>query len=142
MSFDFKMDSVAKVLTKINGLKKKEDRVNALKANGNYTVRSVLQGMFDNKVRFALPEGAPPYRVNQFDEPKALHNEVPRFYLFVESGNPNINPIRREQLFIQTLEAVSADDAELLIAMKDKKCPFKNITKDIVVEAFPGLIQE
>jgi len=142
MSFEFKMESVAKVLTKINGLKKKEDRIAALQQNNNYTLRSILQGMFDPKVKFPLPEGAPPYKVNQFDEPKALHNEVPRFYLLMEGGNPNLKSQKREQIFIQMLESVNADDAELLIAMKDKKSPFKNISKDIVVEAFPGLISE
>jgi len=140
MSFEYKMDSVAKVLSKINGIKKKEDRVTALQQNNNYTLRSILQGMFDANVKFPLPEGAPPYRVNEFNEPKALHNEVPRFYLLMEGGNRSLNNIRREQIFIQMLEAVNADDAELLIAMKDKKSPYKNITKDIVMEAFPGLL--
>lgn len=140
MSFEYKMESVSKVLSKINSLKKRDERVQALKTNGNYALRSILQGMFDANVKFALPEGSPPYKVNQFDEPKALHNEVPRFYLLAEAGNPNLKPIKREQIFIQMLESVNADDAELLIAMKDKKCPFKNITKDIVMDAFPGLL--
>lgn len=140
MSFEFKMESVAKVLAKVNEIKKKEDRIKALQQNNNYTLRSILQGMFDPNVKFPLPEGAPPYKPNQFNEPKALHNEVPRFYLLMENGNPNLKPIKREQIFIQMLEAVNADDAQLLIAMKDKKSPFKNITKDIVTEAFPGLL--
>jgi len=140
MSFEYKMESVSKVLEKINGIKKKEERVAALRQNSNYTVRSILQGMFDANVKFPMPEGAPPYKPSQFDEPKALHNEVSRFYLLMEGGNPNLKPIKREQIFIQMLEGVSPDDAKLLIAMKDKKSPYKNITKDIVMEAFPGLL--
>ena len=92
--------------------------------------------------KFLLPEGKPPFKPNQFDEPRALHLEVPKFYLFAEGGNPNLKQIRREQLFIQMLENVNEDDAELLIAMKDKKSPFKGITKDVVVAAFPGLISD
>ena len=38
------------------------------------------------------------------------------------------------------LETVSPADAKLLCAIKDKKFPHKNITEDIVKEAFPGLI--
>jgi hypothetical protein len=140
MSFEFKMNSVAKVLAKINELKKKEERIEALKQNGNYTVRSILQGMFDDNVKFPLPEGAPPYKPNQFDEPKAIHSEVSRFYLLAENGNPNLTKTKREQIFIQMLETVSADDAQLLVAMKDKKCPYKGITKEIVMAAFPGLL--
>jgi Family of unknown function (DUF6433) len=142
MAFQFKMDSTAKLLAKISEIKKKEDRIEALKQNSNYTLRSILQGMFDPNVKFPLPEGKPPFNPNQFDEPKALHNEVSRFYLLAEQGNPNLTKIRREQIFIQMLEAVSPDDAELLINMKDKKCPYKGINKEVVMAAFPGLISE
>ena len=140
MAFQFKMDSTAKLLAKISEIKKKEDRIEALKQNNNYTVRSILQGMFDANVKFAMPEGAPPYVPNKFDEPKAIHSEVSRFYLLTEKGNPNLSNMKREQIFIQMLETVSADDAELLISMKDKKSPYKGITKEIVMAAFPGLL--
>ena len=82
------------------------------------------------------------FQPNKFDEPKALHMEVSRFYLLVEGGNPNLKPQKREQIFIQMLENVNEDDAHLLIAMKDKKSPYKGITKDIVSAAFPGLLPE
>jgi len=140
MSFEYKMESIAKVLSKIDAIKKKEDRIEALKQNNNYTLRSILQGMFDANVKFSLPEGAPPYNENKFDEPKALHNEVSRFYLLADGGNPNLSKMKREQIFIQMLEAVSPDDAKLLVNMKDKKCPYKGITKEIVMAAFPGLL--
>lgn len=140
MAFQYKMDSTAKLLAKINELKKKEDRIEALKENNSYTLRSILQGMFDSNIKFPLPAGRPPFNANKFDEPKALHNEVSRFYLLAENGNPNLSRMKREQIFIQMLEAVSVDDAELLINMKDKKCPYKGITKDVVMAAFPGLI--
>jgi hypothetical protein len=142
MSFQFKMDSVAKTFAKINELKKKEERISALKQNNNLAVRTFLAGWFDPNVKFLLPEGVPPYRESKFDEPKALLQEIPRFYLFVEGGNPNLKQIRREQIFIEMLERINADDAKLLISMKDKKCPFKGITKDMVNEAIPGLIKE
>jgi hypothetical protein len=45
--------------------------------------------------------------------------------------------MRREQLFIQLLEALDPDDAELIIAMKDKSSPYKNLTKKLVMETFP-----
>ncbi len=142
MSFQYKMDSIASTFAKISELKKKEERVQALKLNNNLAVRTVLAGWFDPNVKFLLPEGAPPYTPNRFDEPKAFMNEVPRFYLLVEGGNPNLKPAKREQIFIQMLENVSADDAKLLLSMKDKKCPYKGITKEVVNLAFPGLIPE
>ena len=50
---------------------------------------------------------------------------------------PNMTSMRREQLFIQLLEALDPDDAELIIAMKDKSSPYKNLTKKLVMETFP-----
>jgi len=43
-------------------------------------------------------------------------------------------------MFIELLETVDAEEAELIIAAKDKKSPYKNITKKLVQEAFPGLL--
>ena len=39
--------------------------------------------------------------------------------------------------FVQLLESVDPDDAMLLVAMKDKTSPFRNLTKELVMEAFP-----
>jgi hypothetical protein len=60
-------------------------------------------------------------------------------YLFIEGGNPNLTKLKREMLFIQLLEGVHKDDANLLCHIKDKKLPFKTINNDIVKKAFPNL---
>jgi len=139
-NFIFKIQSVSKILQQINDLKKKEDRIEALRVNGNNALQSILRYIFDPNIKFLLPEGTPPYRPNMYDEPKALLQELHKIYLFVEGGNPNLKPLRREQLFIQMLEVVNADDALLLLAMKDKSSPYKNINKELVTAAFPELI--
>lgn len=138
-NFVFKIQSVSNFLEQVNALSKKEERIEALRVNGHIAVKTVLKYMFDPNIKFLLPEGDPPYRASQFDEPKALMQEINRFYLFVEGGNPNLKPIRREQIFIQILEIVSAGDAKLLLSMKNKKSPYKGITKEIVQAAYPEL---
>jgi hypothetical protein len=50
---------------------------------------------------------------------------------------PQMRPIKRETLFIEFLESLDPDDAELIIGMKDKKLPFRGLTKKTVCEAFP-----
>ena len=134
------MDSVSKLLSTISDLKKKEERVEALQVNSHPVLKNILKYMFDPNIKFLLPEGNPPFRASQFDEPKALLQEAHKLYLFVEGGNNNLKPIRREQLFIQILEVINVEDANLLLSMKAKKCPYKGITKDIITEAFPGLL--
>ena len=136
----FKMDSVSKVLSNINDLKDKNKIIEALKVNSHPVLLNIIKYTLDPNVKFLLPEGDPPYKPNMYDEPKALLSEASKIYLFIEGGNPNLKQIRREQIFIQMLETVSAQDALLLLAMKDKKLPYKNITPKIINEAFPGLI--
>jgi hypothetical protein len=131
--------SLYKILEKCSEFKKKEERVLALQANDSLAMRSVLQGLFHPDIKFALPEGDPPYRPSEFDEPGRLYQECKKFYLFVEGQAPNLTQVRREKLFIDLLESVPPEDAKLLLAMKDKKSPIKGLTKDVVIAAFPGL---
>ena len=142
MSTIFKMQSVAKVLQQINDLNDKKQIVESLKVNGHPVLKNILKYMYDPSIKFLLPEGKPPYKPNKFDEPKALRGEAKRLYLFIDGGNPNLKQVRREQIFIEILESVSPLDAELLLSMKDKKSLYKNITKAVIKEAFPGLIAE
>jgi len=90
---------------------------------------------------FILPEGAPPYKPCEFlDQEGRLYTEARKLYLFIEGGNPNLNKVKREMLFIQLIESLDQRDAELLIAIKDKMLPYKNITEKIVRAAFPDLL--
>jgi hypothetical protein len=61
-------------------------------------------------------------------------------YLFVEGGNPNLSQLKREQIFIELLESVDPQDAELLVSVKDKKLPYKNINRNLIEKTYPGLI--
>jgi hypothetical protein len=51
-----------------------------------------------------------------------------------------MKPLRREGLFLNLLESLNPEEAELLIAAKDKKMKYKGITKKLVNDAFPNLI--
>jgi hypothetical protein len=60
--------------------------------------------------------------------------------LFVEGGNPNLKPARREYLFIELLESVHPLEADLLCQIKDKKIKCNGLTYNLVKETFPELI--
>jgi hypothetical protein len=127
------------VLGKVNELPKAERAV-ALATNDYDAIKAVLVHMFHPDIKFLLPEGEPPYKKSQFEDPGRLYTEFKKFYLFCNGGHEGIKQNKREQLFVQLLESVDPDEAELLIAMKEKKSPFKNITPALVKEAFPGLL--
>jgi hypothetical protein len=132
------MNNISYILKKINELPPKE-RVVALQANDYPAVRNILLCMFDENMKWLIPEGKPPYKPSQFDNPGALFKEIRKFNYFVEGAAPIANKVKREAVFIELLEILDPEEAELVIAAKDKKSPYKNITKKLVQEAFPGL---
>jgi len=131
--------SVADILKKCSEYKKKEERVEALRVNCNEACKIILQYMFHPDVKFALPEGKPPFKYSEFEEHNMLHTEARRLYLFLEGVNSDMKPVKRERLFLDILQSVNPEDADLLIAMKDKKSPFPGLTKDVAIAAFPEI---
>ena len=55
------------------------------------------------------------------------------------AGN-NINPIKRETMFITMLESVTPTEAELLIKMSNKDLGVRGLTYKLVADTFPHLI--
>lgn len=134
---------IAEFLEKVSKLKKREEKVEALKFNDSFQIRTILQGAFDPRIKWALPEGTPPYTPTTLvDQENVLIHGCRKLIYFVEGGAPGLKPLKRETMFIELLETVSPADAKLLCAIKDKKLPYKGITADIVREAFPDLLPE
>jgi len=132
---------IAELLSAAVSKKAKKDRIAALqKAKAeNPHVFSMLKYMFKPNILFQLPEGEPPYKPQpkESDLQHMLYSEFRRIKIFMRGEYPQMTKAKREMLFIEFLEMVDADDAKLLIAMKDKTSPYKNLTKALVMEAFP-----
>lgn len=104
-------------------------------------LRTVLKYAYDPDVEFLLPESEPPYTPSESPEGHGmLYSEARRLRIFVKGGGyDNLNQLRREVLFVELLESVHADDAEIIVAMLvDRK--FNGITLKVVEQAFPDLI--
>lgn len=133
--------SIAEILKLADEAPKKQDKIEILRQYDCDPLRIILSGCYDPRVNWLLPEGEPPYKPSDLTDIEGrLYNESKHLYLFVEGGNPNLSPIKRQNIFIQMLETVTPDDAKLLIGIKDKKMPYKSITAKLVNEAFPELI--
>ncbi len=132
---------IAEVLKLASEQKTNEEKINVFRKNDSSALRTVLKYALDPAVKWALPPGAPPYKPAPYlDQQSMLYSEARRLYLFIEGGNPNLNPLKRESLFIGLIESIDPEDAKVILAAKDKKLPVKGITAAIVNEAFPGLI--
>lgn len=128
---------IAEILQKVHETKSPEQKIQILRDNDSSTLRTIIRGIFSRSIRFQLPKGIPPFKKNNLpDLHGVLYHEARRLYLFVEGGHPSLSQTRREQLFVELLEAVDAQDANILLAMKDKRSPFPSITKQLVEQAF------
>ena len=56
-----------------------------------------------------------------------------RMQYWVKGGNANntSKTSKQEEIFLNTLRSLEKSEAEFLLAIKDKKMPFKSVTKEI-----------
>jgi len=124
----------------------RKEKVDVLQQNNSLALRDVLKGAFDDSIEFILPEGEPPFKGD--DAPvghnrSSLHLMSKRFRYFAKGGpGERLNPAKRERMFIELLESINENDAQIVIWMKEKKLSgkYKGLTKKLVQEAFPKLI--
>lgn len=132
---------ISEVLRKVSNAKTKKEKIEILHKHNSQALRSILIWNFDESVVSMLPEGDVPYTPN--DAPVGtdhtrLEQEYKGLYRFVKGGADKLPSLKRESLFVQLLEGLSAEEAELICLVKDKKLSskYKRITKAVVQEAF------
>ena len=133
--------TVHEIFTRINNAKDKPAKIAILKQFDNQAMRQLLKAAFDPKIKFDLPEGNPPYIKNEAPagtEHTSLASEAKKLYHFVVGGNNAINKLKKETMFIQMLEGLSAEEAEFLVTVVNKKVnnKYKGFTGNLVKEAF------
>ncbi len=136
---------LSEILRKVSNAKTKAEKIALLQKHNTNALRQVLIINFDDSVISMLPEGDVPYTPN--DAPigtdhTRLESEYKGLYRFVKGGQDKLPSLKRETMFVQLLEGLSAEEAELLCLAKDKKITskYKRITKAVVQEAFPGIV--
>ena len=131
------------ILVKVNNAKDKTKKIDVLRENDSVPLRQVLKGAFDPKIKWDLPEGTPPYKENDAPagtEHTTLHQEARRLWHFVEGADQKLTKSKKEMMFIQMLEGLSAGEAEVLCLAKDKQIGKRwKITKACVTEAYPQI---
>lgn len=134
---------MSEVLSELPKKKTKADKVAWLRENENVPFRNVLRLIYDESIEFLLPDTAPPWKENQFeDEAKTmLYREARRLKIFFKGGGyDDMKPIKREQLFIKLLEDIDNDDAKLLAHNMLSHTKVKGLTLPTLLEAFPDLL--
>ena len=142
---------IHEILEKVAEAKTKQEKIDILRQNNSLALRDILRGGFDDMIEFILPAGAPSFEVD--DAPagytrSALQQQTKKFRYFVKGGpGEQLQPARRERMFVEVLESIHPKESELVVRMKDKKfivankAYYKGLTKALVKEAFPNLIK-
>ena len=132
---------LSEVLQKVHNAKTKAQKINILRENDSPALRSICKWSFDPAIESMLPEGAPPYVPNEAPEGTEhtkLSTEHTKLYHYIKGGNDSLQNTRREMMFVQLLEGLHQNEAELLINTKDKKLHqvYKGFSSAVVKEAF------
>jgi hypothetical protein len=132
---------ISEILDKVSKLKTKKEKVAWLKDQNTSGLRMVIKSSFDSKIKWLLPEGDVPFTRNDAPEGTEhtdLHMEASKLYHFLEGGNYDITQSKRETLFIQMLEGLQENDADVLVSAMNKSLhrKFKGLSDNVVKEAF------
>ena len=140
---------ISEVLTNTGKKRGKAEKQKYLKDNYSVALITVLKGAWDPIVEWNLPEGVPPYVKDDAPighSPSSIHLEQKRLPYLVK-GHPlakGLSQSKVETMFISMLESVHPDEADILIAMKDKAFTrkFGGVTKKMVAEVWPDLFSD
>ena len=118
-------------------------KVQILKEYETDALKALLIWNFDDTIISVVPEGEVPYEKNDVPigtDHTSLRKEWKNLYHFVKGGNDKLSPIRRETMFIQILEGLHPDEADLLCLVKDKGLESKyKINRGVVEQAYQDI---
>jgi len=136
---------VQEILDLANKQRRIDDRIEILKEYRNDALTAILIWNFDDSIVSVVPSGEVPYEKNDVPigtDHTTLRREWKNLYNFVKGGNDTLSSIRRETMFIQMLEGLHPDEAEILCLVKDKMLSRKytKLNQEIVAQAFPDIV--
>jgi len=134
---------IHEVLALVDKQTTKAKKIQILEEYSSDALKSILIWNFDQTVVSLIPEGAVPYKKNEVPvgtDHTSLRREWRNLYHFVKGGNDKLSSMRRETMFIQMLEGLHPEEAEIICLVKDKSLEDKyNITYDMVKRAYPDI---
>ena len=133
------------ILELVDKQRTKAKRVEILKEYGNDALKALFIWNFDDSVISLLPDGHVPYKENEVPvgtDHTSLRREYKQLFHFVKGGNDALSSIRRETMFIQMLEGLHPQEADILTLVKDGALErqYPKITKGVVDAAFPDIV--
>tara|TARA_A100001388_G_scaffold39704_1_gene25195 strand:+ start:14832 stop:15284 length:453 start_codon:yes stop_codon:yes gene_type:complete len=133
----------SEILQAVHSAKTKKEKIKILQDYRSPALVSLFVWNFDESIESAVPEGEVPYTPNTsptVDSQSKLSSQYRTLYNYVKGGNDGLKRTRRESLFIELLESLHPDEAEVVCLVKDKDLKKKyRITHNTVKEAYPDV---
>ena len=134
---------VHEILELASKQRSKAKKAEILQEYSNDALKTLFIWNFDETVISLIPQGDVPYKENEVPvgtDHTSLRKEYTHLYNFVKGGNDSLTSLRRETMFIQILEGLHPEEAEILCLVKDKKLQTKyKLTYEVVSQAFPDI---
>ena len=131
----------SEILDLVHKAKTKNKKVEILKKYNSDALRMVIKSSFDPNIVWVMPKGNVPYTPNDAPagtEHTRLATESRKLFHFIR-GADNITPqFKKAQMFVQLLEGLHKDEAELICYAKDKELHkiVKGLSAPVVRQAF------
>jgi len=133
---------IPEILENASKFENRDQRISYLREYISHPLREVLKLVFDDRYGFSFDD-MPPFKKS--DVPtglgmNTLFNEAKRLYIFTDPEVNKMGPMRTEQNLIGLLESVDPMEADLIVKILTNKFDYNGIDKQLVQDAFPGLI--
>ena len=147
---------MSEVFQRVSNAKTKDKKVEILQEYKSPALTKLLLCNFAKSIRFCFPPGKTPYTQNEvpegiqhqyiYTEHRLLDKCIAKkvngvvYYGCSNTTRPRIQQIKKEAMWVQLLEGLHPDEAEVLDLVKDKELNSKyKITRQNVIDAFPEL---
>lgn len=113
------MDTLREILSDAN-----KDINTIMKHAGNAYFRNFMEAAYLKEKRLPLPDDPVPYNVPTIESEVQTKGIMWQFLKKLDTlRNPKLHPMKREMMFIDALENVTAEEAIVLIHMKNQSLP-------------------
>ena len=131
----------SEILDKVHKAKTKTQKINILREHNSEALRMIIKASFDPKIEWAVPEGNVPFKRNEAPagtEHTVLAYECRKLWHFIKGADNQTAQFKKETMFIQMLEGLNENEADVLVAAKDKRLHqvYKGLSEPVVLEAF------
>ena len=138
------MFNILETLELVGKAKTREEKRQVLTDRDNFATRALLQLNYHPDAKWLLPPGIPPYTPSQEADvtPNSLHFEIKKLDYYTDPSPHDLPMLKREGMFVALLERLDPKDAEILLAVKDRKLSYKGLSYKLVKDTWPELLPE